>query len=149
MRLCTLLQANWKEFGADVKIEQVEFNLLAEQLRKHDFDAHYSLWSIATKVDEKPTWHSASRGYNNFNWANYANPRVDEIIDKARIMSDLEASKPLWKEFQKIVHDEQPYTFVSEPVLLNGVAKKIRNVNSAASTTYYNVEDWWLEGSGK
>jgi peptide/nickel transport system substrate-binding protein len=149
VRACTRLQADWKEFGADVKIETPEFNQMIERLRKHDVEAWYGVWNVATKVDEKGTWHSESRGYDASNYGNYVNRRVDEIIDKARIMTDLEASKPLWAELQRIVHEEQPYTFIAEPVLLNAVAKRIRNVKSAAATTYYNVEEWWLEGSGK
>lgn len=147
VRACTKLQANWKEFGAAVSIEQVEFNLLAERLRKHDIDAWYGAWNVATKVDEKPTWHSASRDYDGFNWANYVNPRVDEIIDKARIMSDFGAAKALWAEMQQIIHREQPYTFVAEPRLLNAFPKRLRNVTSAATSPYYNIEEWWWEAA--
>jgi peptide/nickel transport system substrate-binding protein len=149
IRACTRLQSDWKEFGADVKIETPEFNQMIERLRKHDVDAWYGVWNVATKVDEKGIWHSESRGYDGSNHANYANPRVDQIIDQARIMTDLPASKPLWDELQRIVHEEQPYTFIAEQVLLNAVVKRIRNVKSAAATTYYNVEEWWLETAGR
>ncbi len=149
VRAATRVQANLKEAGVEAKIEQVEFNLLAEQLRKHDFDAYAGAWSVATKVDEKPTFHSASRGYDGFNWVNYANPRVDEIIDKARVMSDFAAAKPLWVEFQRILHQDQPYTFVSEPRNLNAYVKGLRNVLSAATGAYFNLEEWWWEGTGR
>jgi peptide/nickel transport system substrate-binding protein len=146
VRACTRLQSDWGDFGVDVKIEQVEPNLLAERLRKHDIEAWYGAWNVATKIDEKPTWHSESRGFDGYNWANYVNKRVDEIIDSARTMSDFDKAKPLWHEFQKIIHEDQPYTFTAEPRLLNACTKRVRNVNSAAVTTYYNVEEWWLEG---
>jgi peptide/nickel transport system substrate-binding protein len=145
IRACTRLQADWREFGAKVEIEQVEPNLLSERLRKHDVEAWYGAWVVATKIDEKPTWHSASRGFDGYNWTNFSNPRVDEIIDQARIMADQEKARPLWNEFQRIVVEEQPYTFTAEPRLLNAVVKRIRNVNSAAVNTYYNVEEWWVE----
>ena len=97
-----------------------------------DFDVEYGAWYVATKVDEKPTWHSTSRGRDGYNWIDYENKRVDEIIDTARVMSDFKAAKVLWKEFQQIIHKEQPYTFVAEPKQLNAYAKSIRNVMSAA-----------------
>jgi peptide/nickel transport system substrate-binding protein len=146
VRACTLLQANWKEFGADVKIEQAESNLLTERYRKHEFEAYRGAWAVATKIDEKPTWHSQSRGYDGFNWVNYSNPRVDEIIDKARVLSDFAAAKPLWAELQAILHKEQPYTFLAEPRQLNAYPKRLRNVISASTSPYYNLEEWWWEG---
>ena len=149
VKACTKIQANLKQIGVEIKIEQVEFNQLAERLRKHDFNAYYGAWYVATKVDEKPTFHSLSRGYDGYNWVDYANPRIDEIIDKARIMSDFAAAKPLWAEFQQILHKEQPYTFVAEPKQLNAYAKTIRNVMSAAVSPYYNLEEWWLEAAAK
>jgi peptide/nickel transport system substrate-binding protein len=149
VRACTRLQSDWKEFGADVKIETPEFNQMIERLRKHDVEAWFGVWQVATKVDEKGIWHSESRGYDGGNHANYSNPRVDQIIDQARIMTDLEASKPLWSEFQRIVHEEQPYTFIAEQVLLNAVVKRVRNVKSAAATTYYNIDEWWLETTAR
>src|SRR5262249_35789678 len=138
-------QAQWKEFGAEAKIEQAENNQLTERYRKHDFDAYRGAWAVATKVDEKPLWHSESRGYDGFNWVNFSNKRVDELIDRARTMADFREAKPLWDEFQQIVHKEQPYTFLSEPRQLNAYARGLRNVVSASTTPYYNVEEWWWE----
>jgi peptide/nickel transport system substrate-binding protein len=143
----TRIQANLREVGADVKIEQVEHTTWVERLRTHDVDAWYGGWNVATKIDEKPTWHSASRGRDGFNWGSYVNPRVDEIIDQARVMTDFDAAKPLWREFERIVHEDQPYTFVAEPMQLNFYRREIRNVKStAAPGPYANLEEWWLEG---
>jgi peptide/nickel transport system substrate-binding protein len=149
VKACTKVQAYLKEIGAEMKIELVEPNQLAERLRKHDFQAEYGAWYVATKVDEKPTWHSASRDYDGFNWVDYVNPRVDEIIDKARVMGDFKAAKPLWVEMQRIVEKEQPYTFVAEPRLLNAYHKKIRGILSASVGPYLNVEEWWIDEGGK
>jgi peptide/nickel transport system substrate-binding protein len=149
VKACTKMQANLEEIGVEVRIEQVEFNQMAERCRKHDFDAYYGGWNVATKVDEKPAFHSASRGYDGFNWVDYENKRVDELIDTTRIMSDFAKAKPNWDEFQRILHEEQPYTFVSEPRQLNVYRKTIRNVLSAAVTPYYNLEEWTLSDAGK
>jgi hypothetical protein len=53
----------------------------------------------------------------------------------------------LWREFERIVHEDQPYTFVAEPMQLNFYRREIRNVKStAAPGPYANLEEWWLEG---
>jgi peptide/nickel transport system substrate-binding protein len=147
MKACTKIQANLKLIGVEAKIESVEFNQLSERQRKHDFDASYGAWGVATKVDLKPMLHSASRGYDGHNFVDYSNPRVDEIIDKARVMSDFKAAKPLWTELEQIAHKEQPYTHVAEPRQLNVYRKKIRNILSASTSPYTNLEEWWIDES--
>jgi peptide/nickel transport system substrate-binding protein len=72
---------------------------------------------------------------------------VDELIDAARVMTDIEKQKPLWREFERIIHEDQPYTFVYEQQQLNFYRKEIRNVMSTASPgPYANIDEWWLEG---
>ena len=149
IKACTKIQANLKLIGVDAQIEMVEFNQLSERQRKHDFQATYGAWAVATKVDEKPTFHSASRGYDGHNFVDYSNPRVDEIIDKARVMSDFKAAKPLWTEFEAILQKEQPYTLVAEPMQLNVYRNKIRGVLSAATSPYDNLEEWWIDEAAK
>jgi peptide/nickel transport system substrate-binding protein len=149
IRACTKMQAYVKNVGVEMKIETVEPNTLSERLRKHDFVAEYGAWYVATKVDEKVTWHSSSTGYDGFNWVDYRNPRVDEIIEKARVMTDFAAAKPLWDEFQRIIEKDQPYTFVAEPRQLNVYAKRLRGVLSAAVGPFLNVEEWWIEEPAK
>jgi peptide/nickel transport system substrate-binding protein len=144
-RICEKIQANLKLIGVEMKIELVEPNQLTERLRNHEFEVEYGAWYVATKVDEKPTWHSSSQGRDGYNWIAYTNPRVDEIIDTARTMSDFKAAKVLWKEFQQIIHKEQPYTFVAEPRQLNAYSKRIHGVLSAATTPYFNVDEWWVD----
>jgi peptide/nickel transport system substrate-binding protein len=146
-QICEKVQAQLARVGVAMEIELVEPNTLAERLRTHDVQAWYGAWNVATKVDEKTAWHSTSRGRDGYNWANYVNPRVDEIIDSARTMTDFDKATALWHEFEAIIHREQPYTFMSEPRALNFYRKEIRNVKSTASPgPYANLEEWWLEG---
>jgi peptide/nickel transport system substrate-binding protein len=146
VKACTKIQAYLKAVGVDMKIELVEPNQLSERERKHDFQSAYGAWYSATKVDEKVTWHSSSRGDDGYNYVDYENKRVDELIEKARLIPDFKAAKPLWVEFQRLIDKDQPYTFVAEPRLLNAYHKKIRGIVSAAIGPYLNIEDWWIEG---
>jgi peptide/nickel transport system substrate-binding protein len=144
-KACTKVQAHLKLIGVEVKIELVDFNTLSERTRKHDFEATYGAWGVATKVDMKSTFHSSERGYDGHNFVDYSNPRVDEIIEKARIMSDFPAAKKLWSEFEQILQKEQPYTHVAEPRQLNVYRNKIRGVLSASTSPYHNLEEWWID----
>ena len=47
------------------------------------------------------------------NYANYCNPAVDELLEQARPMSDLEARYDIYRQIQQILHDEAASTFIN------------------------------------
>jgi peptide/nickel transport system substrate-binding protein len=48
-----------------------------------------------------------------FNSSYYSNPEVDELLDKARVSTDHNERADLYKQVQKIVHDDAPWLFVA------------------------------------
>ena len=142
-QICEYTQANLREIGVQCDIELKDFNLMSTQLKKHAYQAWCAAWSIATKVDMKPTWHSSStnKGYN---YCDYRNQRIDEIIENARYMADFKKALPLWHEFQDILYKDQPYTMVYEPRGLVAVNKKFVNVKVNALRYLANLHEWWI-----
>jgi peptide/nickel transport system substrate-binding protein len=145
-KISEYVQASLKDVGVAVEIKLLDFNQMTQQLKKHSFDAYVAGMSVATKVDGRPIFHSkAAEGQ--FNYVDFKNPRVDEIIDQARLMSDKEAAKPLWAEMQRIFHVEQPYTTLYEPRGLVSLHKRFRNVNVTALRPTHNLHEWWVPAS--
>jgi peptide/nickel transport system substrate-binding protein len=99
--------------------------------------------NVATKVDGKPIFHS-SGAQGGYNYPDYSDPRVDEIIDQARVMSDQEAAKPLWDKMQKIMDEDQVYSTLYEPRGLVGLSKRFRNVHVTALRALTNLHEWWV-----
>jgi peptide/nickel transport system substrate-binding protein len=48
-----------------------------------------------------------------FNSGYYSNPKVDELLEKARTSTDQAERARLYKEMQVIVHDDAPWVFVA------------------------------------
>jgi peptide/nickel transport system substrate-binding protein len=142
-RIAEYAQAGLRKVGVEVEVRLQDFNQMSQQLKRHDFDAFVGGMSVATKVDGKPVFHSASTE-GSYNYPNFKNARVDEIIDRARVMGDQKAAKPLWDEMQRILHEEQPYTTIYEPRGLVGLSKRIRNAKVAAPRPTFNLHEWWI-----
>lgn len=56
-----------------------------------------------------------------FNYAKYSDPRVDELLDKARGETDFDTRKKMYDEVQRIVHEEGPWVlpyFKNYPVAM-------------------------------
>jgi ABC-type transport system substrate-binding protein len=47
-----------------------------------------------------------------FQLASYANPEVDELLVRVNRKTDRDAARPLWHRLQRILVDEQPWTFL-------------------------------------
>ena len=56
-------------------------------------------------------FHCASLDISSY--ANYCNPRVDELIEQARPMADLQARYEIIREIQQILHDDAASLFVN------------------------------------
>ena len=138
------MQSNLDEIGVKAHPRLVDFNQMSGQLKLHNFKAYVGGWYIATKVDNKPTFHSSSVN-GRFNYVNFSNPRVDEIIDQARTMDPKDPkAKLLWDEFQVILNEEQPYTMLYEPRGLVGLDKKFVNVKVPSTRWTWNIHEWWI-----
>ena len=147
--ICERVQADLRNIGVTVKIQLTDFNQLSEQLKKHRFQSNVGGWYIATKVDPKPTFHSSSVD-GRYNYANYINPYVDELIDRGRVMNISDPAVRMealgvWKAFQHCLHRDQPYTMVYEPRGLVGLSKKFVNVRVTSLRWLDNVHEWWIE----
>ncbi len=142
-RICLMIQANLKEVGVGSDIRPMESNQMSTQLKQHEFQGYVGGWYVATKVDLKPIWHSTSVD-GRFNYVNFQDTRVDEIIDTARIMFDFEAARPLWFELQEILDEAQPYTMLYEPRALVALHKRFQGVEMNALRVYANIDEWWV-----
>lgn len=147
--ICEAVQADLRKIGIKAEIQLTDFNQMSAQLKKHNFDAYVAGWYIATKVDYKPTFHSVSVN-GRYNYVNYINDEVDELIDKGRVMNvadpaiRAEAQK-VWDRFQDILYEDQPYTMLYEPRGLVGLHKRFVNVRVTSLRALDNVHEWWIE----
>jgi len=142
-QIAQMVQADLKQVGAKAKLSFQDFNSWAENLKKNKEEAWIGGWYVATKVDPKPTFHSTSFP-DGYNYPAYANPKVDELIDRGRVETDRDEALRIWHEFQAILHEEQPYTILYEPVSLNALRKKYHNVEMNALDVYFNLPEWFI-----
>jgi peptide/nickel transport system substrate-binding protein len=79
-----------------------------------------------------------------YNYTSFCNARADSLMQRALTTLDREAAKPLWVEYQRIIHEEQPYSFLyylEERVAVNG---RVRGVEADARGHMVSVAGWWI-----
>jgi peptide/nickel transport system substrate-binding protein len=110
---------------------------------QRNFEAVILAWNSAIRPSLRNTFHSAERE-RMFGFASYANPRADELMDRADIARNRAEAAPIYAELQRILRDEQPWTFLyyfSDLVVLRD---RLQNVQMDIRGALVNVHEWWV-----
>jgi peptide/nickel transport system substrate-binding protein len=139
-----MVQAQLKKIGVAVKIELMEWNQLVEEIfTRKNFDAVISAWDADFTVNPATLWHSGAIE-NGYNFVSYRNGRVDEILEQGRTIVDRRRAEPLWHEFQKIIVEDSPYTFLFVPERLAAVNQRVQGVKMDVRSHLANIHEWWI-----
>ncbi len=119
-----IVQANLKEIGIAVEIQTLEFGALLEAGEQGAFDALSLGWSGRIDPDGniQPIFHSGGA----FNYGNYNNPQVDQLIADGRATTDREERTRIYREIQRIVNDDAAYVFTYFPPASFGAADYVQ-----------------------
>ncbi|HPG40168.1 MAG TPA: ABC transporter substrate-binding protein [bacterium] len=140
-----MIQEMLKDVGIKVVPQRLEWSVYVEKLTARDYDAVLIGMMSATKVDVFPVWHSSMCGADGFNLSCYKNTHVDSLIEKARQLADRDSALPLWYEFQEILVQDQPATFLWIPERLVGFDTHIRGFIFSPVSTFFNVAEWYYQ----
>ncbi|MFW5878401.1 MAG: peptide-binding protein [Myxococcota bacterium] len=142
-RLATKMREDFRRAGVDMLIQMVEWAGFTRRLREGEFDACTLAWSGGHPHGGDPTqiWHSSSiEGGSNY--IGYSNPRVDRLIERARVEMDQEARNEMWRRFSRLIYAEQPYTWLWTSPRLTLINKRFRGVRE--SLMWWQFKDWWV-----
>lgn len=115
---------------AGIKLEPSpqEFPVMQEALKKRDFDAITMGWSSGIETDIYQMFHSSQMKDDGDNFISYHNPELDKLIDEARRTVDEPKRMILWQEAERMMYEDQPYTFLIREQSLLFVDKRIQNL---------------------
>ncbi|WP_259779473.1 ABC transporter substrate-binding protein [Aestuariispira ectoiniformans] len=112
------IQADLAKVGLNVKIETYEWNTFLGKVNpglEGKADMAEMAW-MTTDPDTLPYLalrSAAWPGKGGFNSGYYSNPKVDELLEKARSSTDQKERARLYKEMQEIVRDDAPWAFIA------------------------------------
>ncbi len=114
----TAIQADLEAVGLNVKIETYEWNTFLGKVNpglEGKADMAEMAW-MTTDPDTLPFLTLRTAAFpdkGGFNSGYYSNPKVDDLLNKARTSTDQAERAKLYKQMQEIVHDDAPWLFVA------------------------------------
>ena len=141
-----IMQAQLREVGIDIQPQVVEWGTLLNQINTpdlRDFDGVVMAWVTEFKVDDIDLFHS-ERLDGPYAWAGTQSEELDRLLDTLQLVVDREEALPLWREYQRKILEVMPYTYFFFPERLEGVSRRMRDVEMDVRGEWINIKDWWI-----
>lgn len=102
-----------KRAGIDASFREIDWSIMLNKVKTFDYDAVILGWAMGvTPPDAYQVWHSSQAVEGGSNHVAFTNVEVDEILENYRTEFDPEKRIEMYKRFQEILYEEQPYTFL-------------------------------------
>lgn len=127
--IAVIVQAQLKEIGIDVTIETLEWGAYLDGTGRGEHDMFILGWvSVTGDADYglEPLFNSANIGGAG-NRSFYSNPRVDELLTKAKNETNPEKRKEYYYEVQNIIQEDEPIYTVAYTTQNIGKQKTVKN----------------------
>lgn len=127
-RMVLLLKDLYARAGVKLIPFPQEWPVMLENLDKKDFEAITLGWTSGIETDLFQMFHSSQAISKGDNFVGYQNPQLDKLIDEARRTVDENRRMPLWQKAERILYEDQPYTFLMRRKSLLFLDKRIHNL---------------------
>jgi peptide/nickel transport system substrate-binding protein len=148
-----LLQEECGKAGVRVQIRQLEGSTFFDRIDKASFDAAMLGWRLDLDPDVFDTFHSTMTPPNGLNHGFYGNPEVDSLLVAGRAEFDQDRRTAIYHRVHRILHEDQPYTFINVTPEKRPIARKIHGVKIGPMGPYDywpGANYWWIaDGDGR
>jgi peptide/nickel transport system substrate-binding protein len=130
-QIASLLKDGLGRLGVEMDIRVLDFPALLERLRRHDFEAVLSGWSLTSDPDPTAMLHS-SPALGTSNYVGYASPEMDSLLMQGRHETDPSLRKEIYKKVQALEAADQPYMVLFFPVKRVALDSRFRDVRASS-----------------
>lgn len=150
IKLAELIKNYWLDLGVKTEIKLVDAGQVKLSIiRQRDFEALIYSQIVGYDPDLYAFWHSSQAGESGFNLSNYNNKEVDQLLEEARVASDIESRKNKYIKFQEIITEETPAVFLYSPIYTYAQSKKVKGFDIKNILSPYdrfaNINEWYIK----
>lgn len=148
--LGAVLQDQWGRLGVRVNFTPVDFNVLVETLlgQTHDAVLIFLGVSVPDNPDDLRTGLTpvADELGAGFNTGSYNNPRVNELLDQARVLPgcNQDERRALYWEAMEIIREEMPWLPFGSSLVTTVAQPNVANWEPTIGVTRWNIDAWFV-----
>ncbi len=114
-----------------MKPKATEWSVMLGLLKTRDFDAITLGWTSGLETDVFRMFHSDQIIEGGDNFVGHSNKEMDVLIDQARRTVNEESRMKIWQQVERLLYEDQPYTFLMRRKTLRFIDKRIKNVKNS------------------
>ncbi len=141
--ITVIVQSDLAKVGVDAQPRLTEWNTLITALKAKDYEAAVSGWSVDFKFNPTDLF-ATSAIEGKYNYPSFSDPRADSLMQAALKTVHREDALPLWKRYERVIHEQQPYTFLYYLYERLGVNDRLHGVKADARGHLISIADWWI-----
>jgi peptide/nickel transport system substrate-binding protein len=122
--LVTMMQEDFRRAGVLLEAAPVDWATLLDRLRHHAFDAASLQWVMLPVQDNYPLFHS-SQADGGQNYGAFHSDEVDAVLGRLRALAPGAERAALDRQLHRLIHVEQPYTFLGCPEVESLLAARV------------------------
>ena len=109
--LAAVLQDQWRRVGVELELRALEFATFYADITRGNFQLYTFRWVGGNNDPDifEYVFHSRKIPPDGANRGHYRNPRLDALLDQARVEPEREKRRRIYSEVQRIVATDQPY----------------------------------------
>jgi peptide/nickel transport system substrate-binding protein len=127
-RIVLFLKDLYARAGILMIPKPTEWSVMIDLLQHKDFDAITLGWTSDVETDIFQIFHSSQTIPGGDNFINYRNPHLDTLIERARATVNEKARMQLWHKAERVLYEDQPYTFLMRVKSLIFIDDRMHNV---------------------
>lgn len=127
-RIVLFLKDLYAQAGIKLIPKPAEWSVMLDLLKQKNFDAITLGWTGSIEGDLFQIFHSTQTEPGADNFIGYANPELDQLIEQARGSVVEDERMSLWQAAEKILYEDQPYTFLMRRKSLVFIDQRMHNV---------------------
>ncbi|MFH1614133.1 MAG: peptide-binding protein [Planctomycetota bacterium] len=141
-RLAKLIKDEAAKVGIEVVPDPYEWSVVITRLNDRNFEAMVMGWGGDILEDPYQLWHSSQIGNRGSNYVGFRNNQADELITLARRTMDDDQRNRLYHRLHRILHEQQPYTFLYARPTFRLLDRRFKNVIIHKLGLKY--EEWYV-----
>ncbi|HEX6558250.1 MAG TPA: ABC transporter substrate-binding protein [Longimicrobiales bacterium] len=140
-----LVRASLARIGVGISARPVDFPTMVQDISSPErkFDAAFLQFSTDLRLSFHDAFHSAAIE-GPFQSASFRNAELDRLLDRLDVTTDRKKAVPAWHRVQRILRDEQPWTFLWWAPNIIVMRDRVQNATMDVRGALRTLPQWWL-----
>jgi peptide/nickel transport system substrate-binding protein len=146
VQMAVLLQEQLRQAGVKLNVEQIDFPVLIEKVRKRTFDSWIGAWNTEPSPGSVlGSWGiGGSRATSGNNFGSYENPIFDINVDSALASFDAVKRRAYFTKAYETIIQDAPAIWLAEPLQMVGYHSRLQLATLRPDAWWAHIPEWWI-----